>query len=102
MAVQPAIDARTLGLRYAEEIAGERGVEELWVYQHPDTVEMWLITDDLDFDAQSRFDEALIGLYDAFPSARVRFHLWSPQRFDEGYDFRSLVRRGAEQIPLRD
>ena len=102
MVVKPAIDARTLGLRYAQEIASEPGVQELWVDTHRDLVELWLLTDDLDDAAELRLDGATIVLHDEFPGTYWRFHLWSPRHFLPDTDYRAYVPASAKRIELHD
>ena len=106
MAVAQPSPARAVALDFAEAIRDERGVRRLWVwsdygYIEPDRnyVELWLLADPADGEAERRLRLAAAGLHTTYPDLNIRVHMIAPKMVAD-HDPREAIRPEAEEITL--
>lgn len=92
--------ALRMGRCLAELVRAEPGARRLWASSHRDYVELWVLTADVDAEAERRLHELGIRTQEAFPDGNLRIRLINP-RFYEGRDPVELIPAGAEEIALR-
>ena len=102
MVVQQPVNAKTVGCKYAELIRGLPGVRELWARPVRDHIDLYLIVDGIDADAERRLYGLSGDLYELFPNLRFQLFVRNPLNFVEGTDLRASIPKGAQQIPLGD
>lgn len=102
MVVQQPVDAMTVGCTFAEMLRGEMGVRELWVNTLRDRVDLYLIVDAIDADAERHLYDLSGELYDVFPELRFQLFVHNPRFFLAGTDLRTQMPRGSRQVPLGD
>jgi len=101
MVVHESVAAQSIAKRLAEELGDEPDVQELWLRESPELVDLWLIAGSIDDETELRLYGTSGRLFDAFPSRRLRLHVLQPAMFVEGTDLRSLVARGSTRIRLQ-
>jgi hypothetical protein len=99
MAIMQATTAAEIARAFADLVRHEASARRLWVSTQRDYMELWLLTDPIDGDAERRFHEAAVSLWDRYPSAYVRLHIVNPRTTELG-DPADVVPNGAEEIPL--
>ena len=98
MIVQHSLDAQTIGVQYAREIASEAGVRGIWAASHRDWFDVWVLTDAVDDATERRLFEASLALHDSFPESLIRLHVVNPRFRSEGADLMSEIPTGAPYI----
>lgn len=106
MAVTQPLLARAMARTFAEAIRDEGVACRLWVwsdhgYIEPgrDYVELWLLADPADQQAEHRLRLAAADLHRQYPDTNIRVHLITP-RMLAGHDPREAIRSQAEEIDL--
>jgi hypothetical protein len=84
MAVTRQVDAQTIGRHYLESVRDLGMVRSVHVRETPDWLEIWVITDPIDFDDEDPLYEAGVKLWNEFPDASVLIHVVNP--IDYPYD----------------
>ena len=102
MVVSQHTTARAMGAYLEKQLQGEPGLRSLWVWKHPERVELWLVTDVLDADDELRLYATASKLYAAFQGQYFEFHILSLKYFDfsDISDLRELIPADAEPVPL--
>lgn len=101
MAVQSTVDsARLIGERFADLIRGEPGLVGLWAHPGPRSLDLYLITQPLDAEAERRIYSAWVDVFAASPEADIHLHLLNPKFFAEDKDFMGDIPSAATRIPL--
>ena len=88
-----------LGKTLAEAASHEPLVEELWVSTLPGGVRLWLVTKDIDMDAEHDLHALSDVLYERFDTSDFEVFIINP-RHSTGDAHRALPQH-AVQIPLR-
>lgn len=106
MAVTQPSPARAMALDLAAAIGSDEGLRRLWVwsdrgYIEPDRdyVELWLLADPVDAQAEHRLRVAGADLHKTYPNTNIRVHLITPKML-AGHDPRQAIRADAEEVAL--
>lgn len=100
MAVTDQVTAREMGQAYAELVRGEATAKRLWVSTSCCEVNLWLLTEPIDHDAELRLYGAGIRLYDRFETGAF-LHVLNPALSEGSWDPTATIPREAEEIRLR-
>ena len=101
MAVGDAVSLRKLGRALATLIRAEPVARRLWVSNHGDRVEFWLLTDPTDAATERHLYDLGAALYERFPDARTELHVLNPNLFAAGNAL-GLLPPNAEEIALHE
>ena len=99
MALTTQTYAQQLGRVLAEAASREPLIEELWVSTLPGGVRLWLITQNIDMDAEHELHGLADVLYKHFDRPDFEVFIINPRHFTG--DIHRAVPQGAVQIPVR-
>jgi hypothetical protein len=91
---------RRLCERLAQRLRDEPLARALWVSESPGRIEFWILTDEIDLDAELRLQAAGGVLYADCPPVDVLLHILNPIWYGGG-DPALAIPEGAAEIPLR-
>ncbi len=100
MAIADRVTAAEIGKTYAETIRDEAGPKQLWMRSYRDYVELWLVVEPIEHDAELRLYAAEDAIYDRFPEASVRLHILNPRHI-RAFEPAAILPPGAEETALR-
>jgi hypothetical protein len=101
MTTDVTVDAQSIARQFASAIQHELDARQLWLRQHRDYVELWLMTAPADTETERRFAAAYADLIAAYPRAHIRPRLLNPCHFDDERALQDALPQGAQQSPLR-
>jgi len=92
-----------MGQRFADQVRGRDDAHRLWLSNHRDEVEVWLLTKPIDMESERVFYSAAMMLYEWFPNAHITFHLLNPRHFEDVSEdgLLSVLPESAAEVPLR-
>ena len=100
MATNVKTNAEAIAHQFAGAIRDEPAVEQLWLVEDSDSVQLIAITSDVDAETERRIFEVFGELITQYPTAGLFPRVLNPRFFIEGTEMVSLLPRRARQIPL--
>ena len=99
MALTTQTYAEQLGRAFAEAARGETNIAEVWVSTRPGGVDLWVLTQPVDVEAEEKLYRFSDELYARFKTADFQVYTVNPRNFSDGG--RSAIPGHAVQIPLQ-
>ncbi len=95
------VDAKEVGSRLAELVAGDPGARWVFADDVAGVVELWLVTEPVTLPVAARFHSYLSALFSAFPATDIRLHVINPAQYPDGADVtRGVIPPGAHQYTV--
>ena len=98
MVVHQHIDAHTIARHIVDQVRDEPDVQEIWLNESPELVDLWLITGPINDETELRLYDKTGATYRDLPAGRFRLHVIHPAMFADGTDLRTIVARGAKRV----
>lgn len=99
MAVTRQVDAQTIGRLYAESVRDLGTVRSVHVRETQDWLEVWVVTEPIDFPDEEPLFEAGVNLRYRYPDAGVLIHVVNPNDYPDQYDLvQRVVPRRAKSV----
>jgi len=99
MVTRTSVDIEAIARRFDVAMHGVAGVRELWVLQSDDTLELWLLTDDIVPDDERRLYQIGVDLMVEHPG--MDFHILNPRFFVPGTNLSAFIPANAELFSLQ-
>lgn len=96
MAVTRHVNAQTVGTMYAELVRDDPAVRGIYVLPTEDWIEVWILTEQIEFDDEERFYGVGVTIQQHVPDTYVMIRLANPRHFPPEYDLvRDVIPSGA-------
>jgi hypothetical protein len=97
-----SVAAADIGRAFAELVKGDSAISSIWVRQHRDVCEVWVLTAEIDADQERGLYAASGTLHDIFPNALMRFHLINPLHYEPPIEeaVHEVLPQDADPVPF--
>src|SRR5687768_2521808 len=99
--VHQQINARAIAEQITGQVRNERDIREIWMYEAPELLDLWIITGPIDDETELRLYDLTGDVLRDVPTGRLRLHVLHPAMFADGTELRALVARAAKRIDLQ-
>jgi hypothetical protein len=99
MVTRTSVNIEAIARRFDTAMHGVVGVRELWALQSKDTLELWLLADNISPDDERRLYQIGIDLMVDHPC--IDFHILNSRYFTPETNLSAMVPANADLLPLR-